>query len=121
MWRRVQLLARRDWAGLAALDEPDDDEDAPPVPDEDRWDADRWRAEYEPYFAEHAEILTGADARGPDLFQVDEHPEGAPPRTWRVRQVLDDPAGGHDWAVVLHVDLDASDASGSLVLHSPST
>ena len=120
MWRRVQLLARRDWAGLAALDEPADDEDTGAVPDEDRWDADRWRAEYEPYFAEHAEILTGADARGPDLFQVDEHPEGAPPRTWRVRQVLDDPEGHHDRAVVADVDLDAADAGQALVLRAVS-
>ncbi len=39
-------------------------------------------------------------------------PEG----TWLVRQVIDDPAGDHDWAIVAAVDLDASDEAGAPVI-----
>ena len=38
------------------------------------------------------------------------------PDIWRVRQILDDPAGDHDWGFDAEVDLGASDESGSLVL-----
>ena len=63
-------------------------------------------------FAEHASILTGADARGPVLFSVQEEPG-----RWRVRQVLDDPEGDHDWAIGATVDLAASDEAGEAVVH----
>jgi hypothetical protein len=44
-------------------------------------------------------------------------PDGVLPEgTWLVRQVLDDPAGDHDWAIVAAVDLDASDEAGAPVL-----
>ena len=33
-----------------------------------------------------------------------------------MRQVLDDPAGYHEWAIVLDVDLDASDQRGEPAL-----
>ena len=45
------------------------------------------------------------------MLQVE--PDG---RTWRVRQVLDDPDGDRDWAISAEVDLDASDAVGEPVL-----
>ena len=35
------------------------------------------------------------------------------PGQWRVRQVLDDPEGWHDTAMIAEVDLDASDEAGS--------
>jgi hypothetical protein len=31
---------------------------------------------------------------------------------WLVRQILDDPAGHHDWAITAEVDLAASDEAG---------
>ena len=71
----------------------------------------RWEAAFEPYFAEHASIGTGADARGPDLWELVE--EG---RLWRARLVLDDPAGFREWAILTAVDLDASDQLGEAVL-----
>lgn len=37
-------------------------------------------------------------------------------RMWRVRQILADPAGDHDWGIAAEVDLDASDAEGAAVL-----
>jgi hypothetical protein len=36
-------------------------------------------------------------------------------RTWRVHQILGDPAGDHDWRIRAVVDLDATDAAGELV------
>ena len=98
-FRRVELAAKRDWAALGDLDQ------------EVGWDAARWEAAFAPYFDDHASIGTGPQARGPTLWQVDE--QG---RRWRVRQVLDDPAGYHEWAIVADVDLDASDQRGEPAL-----
>jgi|SRR5579875_1182619 len=114
-FRRAQLASLRDWAALGDLDEATG------------WDAARWEAALAPYFAEHASIGTGPDARGPTLWQLDKLPEGADeqpgatsmarrPRRWRARQVLDDPAGYREWAIVLEVDLDASDRAGEPVV-----
>jgi hypothetical protein len=64
-----------------------------------------------PYWERHDSIGIGADARGPALFQLEEGPE-----VWRVRQVLDDPEGDHDWALTLEVDLAASDEEGKPVM-----
>jgi hypothetical protein len=75
------------------------------------WDAAAWVAALEPYFAEHDEIGTGADARGPRLLIIEEHPDH-----WSVRQILDDPAGDHDWGISARVDLAASDAAGAAVV-----
>ena len=61
-----------------------------------------------PYFGEHAEVGTGADARGPALLILDK----AAPGIWRARQILDDPAGDHDWGFDAEVDLEASDEEG---------
>ncbi len=94
LFRRVQLAARRSWDVLDELD-----------PELD------WEAVLEPYFAQHTEIGTGPDARGPLLFQV-----ATEPGVWRVRQVLADPADHHDWAVRATVDLAASDAAGAVML-----
>jgi hypothetical protein len=38
------------------------------------------------------------------------------PGRWTVRQILDDPAGDHDWGISAVVDLTASDEAGSAVL-----
>jgi superfamily II RNA helicase len=96
LFRRVELVARRRWEELGDLDA-----DA-------GWDAESWRQAMEPYFVEHAEIGTGADARGPDLLIIDQQPD-----RWVVRQIFDDPAGHHDWAINAEVDLAASDESGT--------
>ena len=42
---------------------------------------------------------TGADARGPALLVFDRRPD-----IWRVRQILDDPAGDHDWGFDAEVE-----------------
>jgi hypothetical protein len=39
-------------------------------------------------------------------------------RRWEVRQVIDDPAGNHDWSILAEVDLAASDETGDLVMRT---
>ena len=62
----------------------------------------------------------GPAARSPELLLIDRPPPGADGRTWLVRQIIDDPEGNHDWAIVATVDLDASDAAGEPVVRTQS-
>jgi hypothetical protein len=96
LFRRVELAALRRWEELGDLD------------GQDGWDAGAWEDALKPYFAEHAEIGTGADARGPGLLIITEQPGH-----WAVRQIFDDPAGDHDWGISARVDLAASDELGA--------
>ena len=70
-----------------------------------------WAGAVEDYFAEHDDIGAGPDARGPQLFLVEEQPA-----SWEVQQVLADPEGHHDWRITATVDLEATDEEGELVL-----
>ena len=97
MFRRVELVALRKWQELAELDAD--------------WDADRWEEAMADYFADHDEVGTGASARGPALLHIEQQPG-----KWLVRQVLDDPAGDHDWRIEAEVDLAASDEAGAAVV-----
>jgi len=99
LFRRVELAALRRWDELGELDA------------ESGWDADAWAAALAPYFAEHDDIGTGPDARGPAQIMIDQGPE-----RWRVRQILDDPAGDHDWGISAEIDLAASDEAGAAVV-----
>ncbi|MGA5543313.1 DEAD/DEAH box helicase [Mycobacterium sp. NPDC051198] len=99
LFRRVELFARARWDELGALDASSG------------WTAERWAEAGEEYFDEHAEVGTGADARGPALLIFDRQPQ-----VWRVRQILEDPAGDHDWGFDVEVDLAASDEEGAAVL-----
>jgi len=60
------------------------------------------------YFSAHSSIGTGPDARAASWFGLTEQSG-----RWQVRQVLDDPEGWHDSAIVAEVDLAASDEAGS--------
>ncbi|WP_120494940.1 DEAD/DEAH box helicase [Microbacterium phyllosphaerae] len=97
LFRRVQLAAREDVAALAELDPS--------------FGADAWSDALDGYFADHDEILTGANARSSQLLLLT---EGA--TEWTVRQILDDPAGDHDWGISATVDLAASDEEGAAVV-----
>jgi hypothetical protein len=99
LFRRVELWALRRWYDLGELDSAAG------------WDAERWGEVVRAYFAEHDEVGTGADARGPALLIIDKEPG-----LWRVRQILDDPAGDHDWGLDVEVDLEASDEEGHAVI-----
>ncbi len=99
MFRRVELAALRRYDLLGELDE------------EGGYDAELWADAMAGYYADHASLQTGADARGPALITITEQPD-----TWRVRQIFDDPAGDHDWGITAEVDLAASDEAGAAVL-----
>jgi hypothetical protein len=100
LFRRVELAALRRWDELGDLDE------------HAGWDADAWADALAPYFAEHGEISTGADARGPAMLIIDDSSAGV----WRVRQIFDDPSGDHDWGFSAEVDLGGSDDAGEAVI-----
>ena len=99
LFRRVELFARRRWDALGELDSASG------------WTAQRWEEIGRDYFAEHDDVGIGADARGPARLIIDRRPD-----VWRVRQILDDPAGDHDWGIEVEVDLEASDEEGAAVL-----
>ncbi|MDQ2873399.1 MAG: DUF3516 domain-containing protein [Actinomycetota bacterium] len=99
LFRRVELAALRHWTELGELDEGTG------------WDAAAWEKALEPYFAEHRDIGTGPDARGPALLILEEGP-----REWTARQIFDDPAGDRDWGFSATIDLAASDEAGAAVV-----
>ena len=99
LFRRVELAARRDWNTLGQLDS-----DA-------GWTSTAWHEALTPYFEEHAELRTDADARGPAMLLIDEQPD-----QWVIRQIFEDPAGDHDWGFTAHIDLAASDEAGEAVV-----
>lgn len=109
MFRRLELAARRDVAGLMELERGLAEVTDPPV--EPVMDADAWRSDIAAYFAEHDEIATGADSRGPTYLQVERQPDA-----WLVRQVIADPQGDRDWGIDGYVDLAASDHAGQVVI-----
>jgi hypothetical protein len=100
LFRRVELASLRRWDELGDLDA------------EAGWDAAEWAAALEPYFAEHGDLGTGPDARGPAMLLLDDSSR----EVWRVRQILDDPAGDRDWGISAEVDLAASDEAGAAVV-----
>ena len=123
MFRRVELAGREDYRALAALDGASG------------WDADAWGDALDPLFDAQGDdaVGIGPAARAAALFQVVEAGSEVPPGhegptaahapagvvpegTWLVRQVLDDPAGDHDWAITASVDLAASDEAGAPVV-----
>jgi superfamily II RNA helicase len=105
LFRRVELAALRRYQDLGALDAGAG------------WDEAAWEAALEPYFEQHADIGTGADARGPAYLVIDTGPERNLPRPdWTLRQIFDDPEGDHDWGISARVDLAASDEAGEAVL-----
>jgi hypothetical protein len=99
MFRRVQLMARDDAEALGQLDSSSG------------WDVDRWGEALDRYFDEYDTIGTDTDARGPHMLQVEQLPS-----VWRVRQVLADPEGDHDWGISAVVDLASSDERGEAVV-----
>jgi len=95
-FRRVELAARRDFSGLAEAELTGG------------LDAPSWSEALEQYFTVHSGIETGSQARSATWFNLTEQAG-----QWLVRQVLDDPEGWHDTAIVAEVDLAASDEAGT--------
>ncbi|MEP6482309.1 MAG: DUF3516 domain-containing protein, partial [Rhodoglobus sp.] len=99
LFRRVQLAALEDWAGLGELDAASG------------FGADEWADAMDDYFDQHGTLGTGGDARGPAMIMVTEGPQ-----QWAVRQIFDDPAGDHDWGISATVDLAESAERGIAVV-----
>jgi len=94
LWRRVHLAALQRDDELVALD-----------PEAG------WSEALDAYFDEHDAIGTGPDARSSARILIEEQPE-----MWKVRQIIDDPAGDHDWGIRAEVDLAASADEGVAVV-----
>ncbi len=99
LFRRVELAARRRYDELGTLDAAAG------------LDAAAWTGAMAAYYAEHDELATDADARGPAYLVIDTRPG-----RWVVRQIFADPAGDHDWGISANVDLAASDEAGEAVV-----
>ena len=95
LFRRVQLAALENYDALGDLDR------------DSGFGADAWADAMDGYYAEHDELLAGANARGAGLLILE---EGA--AVWTARQIFDDPAGDHDWGISATIDLAESDELG---------
>src|SRR3954449_4962475 len=104
MFQRVQLAARDRFADLGALE-----------PDRTGMTAAEWETALGEYLDEYGSLDDSPAARSPQLLMIQRSE-----RTWTVRQIINDPDGNHDWAIVATVDLDASDAAGEPVIHTHS-
>jgi hypothetical protein len=120
MFQKVQLAARDRYGDLAELEATAAALSDPPV--RPAMGPDAWDAALGGYWEEYESMDTGPDARSPELLMIDrEGGTGAGgARTWTVRQIIDDPEGNHDFAIVATVDLDASDAAGEPVIRTAS-
>ena len=92
----VELLARRQYAALAARS---------------GWDESQLRQAMAEYWSEHEIIGIDAGARSAALFSLAEEPN-----RWIVTQRLADPAGNGDWRFLAVVDLEAAMADGAPTL-----
>jgi hypothetical protein len=100
LFRRVQFAALENYDALGDLDRASG------------FDAEAWADAMDGYFADHDDLLAGANARGAGLLILDEGAE-----VWTARQIFDDPAGDHDWGIRAEVDLAASADEGLAVVH----
>jgi hypothetical protein len=101
MFRWVELLARGAYDELVARE------------GSGSWNSGRLGEAMAPYWDEHEAVGIGPSARATGLFRLDEGPPGA--EAWTVTQVIDDPAGDHDWVIRAAVRLEASDEEGRAV------
>lgn len=102
MFRRVQLMDLDRPEELGALDK------------DWGYGVHEWEDALDDYYDEHEYVNVDAEARSPKLFMLDdthEHDE----HTWKVRQIIDDSDGDHDWAITGVVDLDATQNGGEVV------
>jgi hypothetical protein len=95
-------------AALDALDDP-----PPGGTDADAWTPERLRSALEDYRVDHERVRFDPEARNIRHTHVDPSDDR---RTWRVQQVLVDPAAHNDWMAELGVDLAASREANQPVL-----
>jgi hypothetical protein len=99
MFQILRALARKDWAGAAALVAPGD------------WTAERFAGALAGFFAEHGAIRLDPAARAPDKTRITKGDH-----VWTVVQVVCDDAGDDDWALFCEVDLERSARDGKPVV-----
>ncbi|WP_299303737.1 RNA helicase [uncultured Brachybacterium sp.] len=99
MWQRIEHFAFEREARLAELDGGSG------------WDRSRWATVMDEYYDIYDEVGIDGPARSPQLLQITEES-----KLWRIRQVLADPDGNHDWAIEAELDLEATDEAGEPVL-----
>ncbi len=116
MFLRVQLAARDRFADLGQLETAAAALSNPPGRVE--MTAAAWESALGDYWDEHETIDDGPAARAPELLMIEPSVDGSGPRTWTVRQIINDPEGHHDWVIVATVDLDASDNAGEPVIRT---
>ena len=104
MFRRVQLMDLDQPDKLGALDK------------DWGYGVHEWEDVLDDYYDEHEYVGIGAEARSPELFMLDDKHENDE-HTWKVRQIIDDSDGDHDWAIEGIVDLDATQDTGEVVFH----
>jgi len=111
LFRRIELAARDQVEALVALDA----EDAEGLAETDEWAGpwtfEDWDEALGEYYDEHDEMGTGSEARGTKLLFIEEEPT-----VWKLRQLIADPEGNHDWALRAEADLAACDLAGKAVL-----
>ncbi|GAA1442621.1 DEAD/DEAH box helicase [Leifsonia poae] len=112
LFRRVQLAALDQVEQLGALENEAAALAGEATP---AFTALDWDESLEAYYDEHDAIGTDAAARSAAMIVVDESPAAAE-GVWRVRQILADPAGDHDWGISADVLLGASAEQGVAVL-----
>jgi superfamily II RNA helicase len=117
MFQKVALAARDRFDALAELDAAAGALTDPPT--RPTMTAAAWEEALGAYWEEHESMGSGPDARSPRLLIINKDGAGGR-RVWTVRQIIDDPEGHHDFAIVATVDLDASDAAGEPVIHTMS-
>ena len=109
MFQKVRLAADDRFADLARLDAYGAEQLGTRAPMTEA----AWEDALGAYWDEHEELNDGPAARGPTLLRIEQRPrEGI----WSVRQVVDDPAGNHDWSFLATVHLAASDEAGEPIV-----
>ena len=102
MFRRVQLMDLDKPDELGALDK------------DWGYGVHEWEDTLDDYYDEHEYVNIDAKARSGELFILDESKENSS-HSWKVRQIIDDSDGDHDWAITGTVDLDTTQSSGEVV------
>lgn len=102
MFRRVQLMDLDKPDELGALDK------------DWGYGVHEWEDTLDDYYDEHEYVNIDAKTRSGELFILDESKENSE-HSWKVRQIIDDSDGDHDWAITGTVDLDTTQSSGEVV------
>ena len=86
---------------------------SPAKPDGTSWTAEILRAAFEGYLSSHERLCLDPNARNSrHTYIIQDHPASS----WRVQQMLVDPAGLNDWVAEFQVNLDTSRQTGEPAL-----